>query len=40
MIGEVACELRPSPLAEALDRADEYGLARVGMKRDWNTTFG
>jgi len=29
-----------SPLAEALDRADEYGITVVSVKRDWNTVFG
>jgi hypothetical protein len=29
-----------SPLAEALDRAAEYGITVVSMKRDWGTVFG
>jgi len=28
-----------SPLAEALDKADEYGITIVSMKRDWKTVF-
>ena len=28
-----------SPLAEALDRAVEYGITVVGMTRDWKTVF-
>lgn len=28
-----------SPLAEALDRANEYGITVVSMKRDWNKVF-
>ena len=28
-----------SPLAEALDKADEYGITVVSMKRDWKTVF-
>jgi hypothetical protein len=30
---------RLSPLAEALDKADDYGLTIVSMKRDWTTVF-
>ena len=33
-------EFRLSPLAEALDRAQEYGITLVSMKRDWKTVFG
>ena len=29
-----------SPLAEALDKAADYGITVVSMKRDWNTVFG
>src|SRR6185312_12175588 len=29
-------EFRLSPLGEALDRADAYGIIVVSMKRDWN----
>ena len=32
-------EFRLSPLVEALDRAEEYGITVVGMKDDWNTVF-
>ncbi len=32
-------EFRLSPLAEALDRAPEYGIEVVSMKRDWKTVF-
>jgi hypothetical protein len=32
-------EFRLSPLAEALDKADEYGITVVSMKRDWNAVF-
>lgn len=32
-------EFRLSPLAEALDKADEYGMILVSMKRDWNRVF-
>jgi phosphoglycolate phosphatase-like HAD superfamily hydrolase len=32
-------EFRLSPLAEALDRADHYGITLVSMKRDWKTVF-
>jgi phosphoserine phosphatase len=28
-----------SPLADALDKADQYGLTVVSMKRDWRTIF-
>lgn len=29
-----------SPLAEALDRASDYGISVVSMKNDWNRVFG
>jgi hypothetical protein len=29
-----------SPLVEALDKAEEYGITVVSMKRDWRTVFG
>jgi len=32
-------EFRLSPLAEALDKAKEYGITVVSMKRDWKTVF-
>jgi phosphoserine phosphatase len=32
-------EFRLSPLAEALDKAGEYGITVVSMKRDWKTVF-
>jgi phosphoserine phosphatase len=32
-------EFRLSPLVEALDKADEYGITLVSMKRDWSTVF-
>lgn len=32
-------EFRLSPLNEALDRADNYGVRIVSMKRDWRTVF-
>ena len=32
-------EFRLSALAEALDRADEYGITVVGMKDNWKTIF-
>ena len=32
-------EFRLSPLAEALDKANEYGITVVSMKRDWKTVF-
>ena len=32
-------EFRLSPLAEALDKADEYGVTVVSMKRDWGAVF-
>lgn len=28
-----------SPLADALDKADQYGLTVVSMKRDWRAIF-
>jgi hypothetical protein len=33
-------EFRLSPLVEALDMANEYGITVVSMKRDWNAVFG
>jgi len=33
-------EFRLSPLAEALDKADQHGITVVSMKNDWNTVFG
>jgi phosphoglycolate phosphatase-like HAD superfamily hydrolase len=33
-------EFRLSPLVEALDKAAEYGITLVSMKRDWVTVFG
>jgi len=32
-------EFRLSPLAEALDKAEDYGITLVSMKRDWNAVF-
>jgi phosphoglycolate phosphatase-like HAD superfamily hydrolase len=32
-------EFKLSPLAEALDKADEYGITLVSMKHDWKTVF-
>jgi phosphoserine phosphatase len=32
-------EFRLSPLVEALDKAKEYGISVVSMKRDWRTVF-
>jgi len=32
-------EFRLSPLGEALDKAGEYGIAVVSMKRDWKSVF-
>jgi phosphoglycolate phosphatase-like HAD superfamily hydrolase len=32
-------EFRLSPLAEALDKAGDYGFTVVSMKRDWNVVF-
>ena len=32
-------DFRVSPLAQALDKADEYGITVVSMKRDWKTVF-
>lgn len=32
-------DFKLSPLAEALDKADEYGITVVSMKRDWKTVF-
>jgi hypothetical protein len=31
--------LELSPLAEALERADDYGFQVVSMKRDWRSVF-
>jgi hypothetical protein len=28
-----------SPLSEALDKAEDYGLTVVSMKRDWKVVF-
>ena len=33
-------DFRLSPLVEALDKAAEYGITLVSMKRDWKTVFG
>src|SRR3974390_2731078 len=32
-------EFRLSPLNEALEKAQEYGITVVSMKRDWNVIF-
>ncbi len=32
-------EFHVSPLSEALDKANEYGITVVSMKRDWNAIF-
>jgi haloacid dehalogenase-like hydrolase len=32
-------DFRLSPLVEALDKADEYGITVVSMKRDWKAVF-
>lgn len=32
-------EFKLSPLAEALDKAGDYGITVVSMKRDWKTVF-
>ena len=32
-------EFRLSPLAEALDKAEQYGVTVVSMKRDWKAVF-
>lgn len=32
-------DFKLSPLVEALDKADEYGITVVSMKRDWNAVF-
>jgi phosphoglycolate phosphatase-like HAD superfamily hydrolase len=32
-------EFRLSPLSEALDKAEAYGITVVSMKRDWNVVF-
>ncbi|RWP92287.1 MAG: haloacid dehalogenase-like hydrolase [Mesorhizobium sp.] len=33
-------EFRLSPLAEGLDKADEYGITVVSMRKDWAAIFG
>jgi hypothetical protein len=33
-------DFKLSPLVEALDRRDSYGITLVSMKRDWSTVFG
>ena len=32
-------EFRLSPLSEALDKAEDYGITVVSMKRDWKVVF-
>jgi hypothetical protein len=32
-------EFRLSPLSEALDKAQDYGITVVSMKRDWRVVF-
>jgi len=32
-------DFRLSPLAEALDKAKEYGITVVSMRRDWKAIF-
>ena len=32
-------EFRLSPLSEALDKAQDYGITVVSMKRDWKVVF-
>jgi hypothetical protein len=32
-------EFRLSPLSEALDKAGDYGITVVSMKRDWKVVF-
>jgi hypothetical protein len=32
-------EFRLSPLSEALDKAQDYGVTVVSMKRDWKVVF-
>jgi hypothetical protein len=32
-------EFRLSPLSEALDKAHDYGITVVSMKRDWRVVF-
>jgi hypothetical protein len=32
-------DFRLSPLAEGLDKAEDYGLTLVSMKRDWKEVF-
>ena len=31
--------IRLSQLSEALDKAQDYGITVVSMKRDWNVVF-
>jgi hypothetical protein len=33
-------DFKLSPLVEALDKAGDYGITVVSMKRDWRTVFG
>jgi hypothetical protein len=32
-------EFRLSPLSEALDKAEDYGITVVRMKQDWKVVF-
>lgn len=32
-------EFKLSPLAEAFDKAEDYGVTLASMKRDWNAVF-
>jgi len=32
-------DFRLSPLAEALDKAEQYGITVVSMRRDWKAVF-
>ena len=32
-------EFRLSPLSEALDKAQDYGITIVSMKQDWKIVF-
>ena len=32
-------EFRLSPLSEALDKAEDYGITVVSMKQDWKVVF-
>jgi hypothetical protein len=32
-------DFRLSPLAQGLDKAEDYGLTLVSMKRDWKEVF-